>query len=161
MPHRHPRLRPPWRARRGWSCSARSAARATRTASGSLGAPTGRWSSSDRCCTGCWRRSTAGVTWPPSPRRRRSGSGAGSGPSTSSRSASISRPFQFLFRPWVLVPALIGFLAVCWFVLIHKGVAAATADAFDRPELLLLVLGLTVASAAFHEIGHAAACRYG
>ena len=27
--------------------------------------------------------------------------------------------------------------------------------------LLLLVLGLTVASAAFHEIGHAAACRYG
>ncbi len=39
--------------------------------------------------------------------------------------------------------------------------AAATADAFSRPELLLLVLGLTVASAAFHEIGHAAACRYG
>ena len=49
----------------------------------------------------------------------------------------------------------------CWFVLIHKGVASATAQAFDKPELLLLVLGLTVASAAFHEIGHAAACRYG
>src|SRR5215208_3491494 len=73
----------------------------------------------------------------------------------------ITRPFQFLFRPWVLVPALVGFLAVCWFALIHKGVAAATADAFDKPELLLLVLGLTIASAAFHEIGHAAACRVG
>src|SRR5215208_2267609 len=74
---------------------------------------------------------------------------------------AITRPFQFLFRPWVLVPALIGFLAVCWFVLIHKGVAAATAQAFDKPELLLLILGLTIASAAFHEIGHAAACRVG
>ena len=74
---------------------------------------------------------------------------------------AITRPFELLFRPWVLLPALLGFLVVCWFVLIHKGVAAATADAFSRPELLLLVLGLTVASAAFHEIGHAAACRYG
>jgi len=74
---------------------------------------------------------------------------------------AITRPFELLFRPWMVLPALLGFLVVCWFVLIHKGVAAATADAFNRPELLLLVLGLTVASAAFHEIGHAAACRYG
>src|SRR5215207_7774100 len=74
---------------------------------------------------------------------------------------AITRPFEVLFRPWVLLPALAGFLAVCWFVLIHKGVAGATADAFDKPELLLLVLGLTIASAAFHEIGHAAACRVG
>ena len=61
----------------------------------------------------------------------------------------------------MLLPALVGFLAVCWFVLVHQGVAAATAQAFNNPELLLLVLGLTFASAAFHEIGHAAACRYG
>src|SRR5829696_9624459 len=74
---------------------------------------------------------------------------------------AITRPFELLFRPWVLVPALLGFLVVCWFVLIHKGVASATAEAFDKPELLLLVLGLTIASAAFHEIGHAAACRVG
>src|SRR5215210_1182217 len=73
----------------------------------------------------------------------------------------ITAPFQAFFRPWVVIPAVAGFLAVCWFVLIHKGVAPATAQAFDKPELLLLVLGLAVASAAFHEIGHAAACRYG
>jgi putative peptide zinc metalloprotease protein len=73
----------------------------------------------------------------------------------------ITAPFQALFRPWVLIPAVVGFLAVCWFVLIHKGVAPATAQAFDKPELLLLILGLAIASAAFHEIGHAAACRYG
>src|SRR3954451_6542319 len=35
----------------------------------------------------------------------------------------ITRPFEVLFRPWVLVPALLGFAAVCWFVLIHEGVA--------------------------------------
>jgi putative peptide zinc metalloprotease protein len=73
----------------------------------------------------------------------------------------ISRPFEWLFRPWMVLPALAGFAAVCWFVLIHHGVAAATAEAFHKPELLLLVLGLTIASAALHEIGHAAACRYG
>ena len=73
----------------------------------------------------------------------------------------ITAPFEALFRPWILIPAAVGFLAVCWFVLIHQGVAAATSQAFDNPELLLLVLGLTVASAALHEIGHAAACRYG
>src|SRR3954449_12737917 len=73
----------------------------------------------------------------------------------------ITAPFQALFRPWILVPAVIGFAVVCWFVLIHQGVASATSQAFDIPELTLLVLGLTVASAALHEIGHAAACRYG
>ena len=73
----------------------------------------------------------------------------------------ITAPFKWLFRPWIVLPALLGFAAVLWFVLIHEGVAPATAQAFDKPELLLLILGLTVASAAFHEIGHAAACRYG
>jgi putative peptide zinc metalloprotease protein len=73
----------------------------------------------------------------------------------------ITAPFETLFRPWVVFPVLVGFAAVFWFVLIHKGVASATAQAFGSPELLLLVLGLGIASAAFHEIGHAAACRYG
>jgi putative peptide zinc metalloprotease protein len=73
----------------------------------------------------------------------------------------ITAPFEALFRPWVVLPLLVGFAVVFWFVLLHKGVASATAQAFDSPELLLLVLGLAIASAAFHEIGHAAACRYG
>jgi putative peptide zinc metalloprotease protein len=73
----------------------------------------------------------------------------------------ITAPFTHLFRPWLVVPVVAGFAAVFWFVLIHKGVASATAQAFGRPELLLLVLILGIASAALHEIGHAAACRYG
>src|SRR3954453_1534418 len=73
----------------------------------------------------------------------------------------LTGPFLHLFRPWLVAAVLAGFAAVLWFVLIHKGVASATAQAFGRPELMLLVLGLAVGSAGFHEIGHAAACRYG
>ncbi|MDA0173406.1 hypothetical protein OJ998_30160 [Solirubrobacter taibaiensis] len=73
----------------------------------------------------------------------------------------ITAPFTHLFRPWVLCAALVGFAAVAWFVLIEKGVASATAQAFGNPELLLLVFALGIGSGALHEIGHAAACRYG
>jgi putative peptide zinc metalloprotease protein len=73
----------------------------------------------------------------------------------------LTAPFTFLFRPWVMWPLLACFVGVFWFVLFHKGVASATADAFHDPGLLLLVFVLAVASAGFHELGHAAACRYG
>src|SRR3954464_10430755 len=73
----------------------------------------------------------------------------------------LTAPFTVLFRPWLMWPVLAAFVAVCWFVLVEKGVASATADAFHKPELLLLVFVLAVASAGFHELGHASACRYG
>jgi putative peptide zinc metalloprotease protein len=73
----------------------------------------------------------------------------------------LTAPFTFLFRPWIMWPLLAAFIGVFWFVLIDKGVASATAQAFHRPGLLLLVFALAVASAGFHELGHAAACRYG
>jgi putative peptide zinc metalloprotease protein len=73
----------------------------------------------------------------------------------------LTRPFTFLFRPWILVPILAGFAATLWFVVIERGVASATAQAFERPGLLLLITALVVLSAGFHELGHAAACRYG
>jgi putative peptide zinc metalloprotease protein len=73
----------------------------------------------------------------------------------------LTRPFTFLYRPWIAWPIVAAFAGVIWFVLFHKGVASATSQAFDRPGLLLLVVGLAIASAGFHELGHAAACRYG
>jgi putative peptide zinc metalloprotease protein len=73
----------------------------------------------------------------------------------------LTAPFMWLFRPWVMAPVLVAFAGVCWFVLIHKGIASAAAQAINRPELLLLVFVLGIASAGFHEIGHASACRYG
>lgn len=75
--------------------------------------------------------------------------------------ARATRPFTGLFRPWIVVPVLIAFLGVAWFVLVQEGVAGATAQAFRSPELLLLVFAIAIASAGFHELGHAAAARYG
>src|SRR6185312_408938 len=37
--------------------------------------------------------------------------------------ARLTAPFGVLFRPWVMWPMLACFVAVCWFVLVHKGVA--------------------------------------
>jgi putative peptide zinc metalloprotease protein len=73
----------------------------------------------------------------------------------------LTAPFSFLFSPWIMGPVLAGFAGVFWFVLFHKGVASATSQAFDKPGLLVLVFVLAVASAGFHELGHASACRYG
>ncbi|HUR13105.1 MAG TPA: hypothetical protein VM097_01295 [Mycobacteriales bacterium] len=73
----------------------------------------------------------------------------------------ITAPFAKLFAAYLVVPALVAFLAVCWFVLAEKGLASATRQAFFEPELLLGVFLVTVFSAGFHELGHAAACRYG
>jgi putative peptide zinc metalloprotease protein len=72
----------------------------------------------------------------------------------------LTAPFTIFFRPWVMWPVVASFGAVFWFVLFHKGVASATSDAFRNPALLLLVLALAIVSAGFHELGHAAACRY-
>jgi putative peptide zinc metalloprotease protein len=73
----------------------------------------------------------------------------------------LTAPFTIFFRPWVMWPVVASFGAVFWFVLFHKGVASATSEAFRNPALLLLVLALAIVSAGFHELGHAAACRYG
>jgi putative peptide zinc metalloprotease protein len=69
----------------------------------------------------------------------------------------ITRPFGVLFSPFVVIPVLIAFAAVCWWVLMVRGLAAATHEAFERPWLLLLVFAVTLLSAGFHEFGHAAA----
>jgi putative peptide zinc metalloprotease protein len=77
------------------------------------------------------------------------------------RTRRVTDPFRFLFRPWVVVPALAAFAAVCWWVFFEKGLASAAHDAFERPGLLILVFVVTIVSAGFHEFGHAAAARYG
>jgi putative peptide zinc metalloprotease protein len=73
----------------------------------------------------------------------------------------ITAPFSLLFAPVVVVVLVAAFLWVCGWVLLHKGLASATHQAFDQPALLLAVFALTVVSAGFHEFGHAAAARYG
>jgi putative peptide zinc metalloprotease protein len=69
--------------------------------------------------------------------------------------------FMPLFWPPVLV-AVLGALAVfdAWLFFSH-GIAGGVRSAFYNPALLLAVLGSVTLATAFHEIGHAAACRYG
>jgi putative peptide zinc metalloprotease protein len=77
------------------------------------------------------------------------------------RTRRITDPFRVLFSPLVWVPVMAVFGWVTWWLLLDKGLASATYEAFQRPTLLLLVLAVTVVSAGFHEFGHAAAARRG
>lgn len=77
------------------------------------------------------------------------------------RTRRITAPFAHLFHPVLVVAVLAAFGWACWWLLVTKGLASATSEAFGRPGLLLALLGLTALSAGFHEFGHAAAARRG
>jgi putative peptide zinc metalloprotease protein len=66
-----------------------------------------------------------------------------------------------LFR-WPVVSAVLAAVAATdyWLFAVH-GLGAGIAQVLRNPADLLVVLGLSVAAALFHECGHAAACRYG
>jgi putative peptide zinc metalloprotease protein len=69
--------------------------------------------------------------------------------------------FKLLFLPPIVLASLVGLaLADIWLFFGH-GVAQALRQSIMNPALFLLLFAGIVASAAFHEIGHAAACRYG
>jgi len=80
-------------------------------------------------------------------------------------SARAINPFtkvlQFLFWP-PLVGIVLSVVALTqWWVLGVRGLDDAAHQAFARPELLLVLGALMVASAVFHEFGHASALRFG
>ncbi|MET3810116.1 hypothetical protein [Arthrobacter sp. UYEF3] len=77
------------------------------------------------------------------------------------RTRMLTAPFATLFNPLIVVAVTAAFLATCWWVLMVKGLASATHEAFANPGLVLLILLVTVLSAGFHEFGHAAAARRG
>ena len=77
------------------------------------------------------------------------------------RTRKLTAPFAALFSPLIVVAVTAAFLATCWWVLMVKGLASATHEAFANPGLVLLILLVTVLSAGFHEFGHAAAARRG
>ncbi len=77
------------------------------------------------------------------------------------RTRKITAPFATLFNPLIVVAVTAAFLVTCWWVLMVKGLASATHEAFANPGLGLLSLVGTVLSAGFLELGHAAAARRG
>ena len=75
--------------------------------------------------------------------------------------AGITGALQVLFWPVVLAVVLaLGVLTQGWLYVVH-GVGASLHDAFYVPGFMLLMLVSVLVSAGFHELGHAAALRYG
>jgi putative peptide zinc metalloprotease protein len=75
--------------------------------------------------------------------------------------AALTHPFTWLFRPPVIALSLAAFAASVWWVLFRHGVGVGLREMLYDPSQFVLVVGLTALSAGFHELGHAAACRYG
>jgi len=66
-----------------------------------------------------------------------------------------------LFR-WPVVVAVVGsVLAVDYWLFAVHGLGGGLQQVLRNPVDLLVMLGLSVVSALFHECGHAAGCRYG
>jgi putative peptide zinc metalloprotease protein len=70
-----------------------------------------------------------------------------------------------IFRPLFLSPVVAAVLAALvtldvWLFGYH-GIAQSLRETLYKPAFILLTLGLVILSAAFHECGHATACRYG
>ena len=73
----------------------------------------------------------------------------------------LGQLFGPLFRPVVVALVLTALIASDAWLFGSGRVGSASRYVLLHPLLLLLVLGLSVASMLFHECGHAAACRYG
>jgi putative peptide zinc metalloprotease protein len=75
--------------------------------------------------------------------------------------AALARCLQPLFWPPIAILVL-GALAAfdVWLVRGH-GIGAGIRQLLLEPLVFVSVIALVVASGAFHELGHAAACRYG
>lgn len=72
----------------------------------------------------------------------------------------ITSVLKFLFWPPILIAVLlVAAAAEGWIYFVH-GVGGGIHDALYTPGLMLLVLVVVVVSAAFHELGHAAALHY-
>ena len=73
----------------------------------------------------------------------------------------IARALQVFYAPFLLVPMLVAVVAAQVWLYEAGGLAASAQHTLYTPGALLLVVGLLIAGAVFHEFGHAAALRYG
>ncbi|MEU0002832.1 hypothetical protein ABZ079_00625 [Streptomyces sp. NPDC006314] len=69
--------------------------------------------------------------------------------------------FSWLFQPLLVLLAVSTFLATEIYLFGTQDAGLAMIAVMSEPSGTLTMIGLALASAAFHEIGHAAACRYG
>src|SRR3954451_14410224 len=74
---------------------------------------------------------------------------------------AITSVFKPLFFPLVVLLVLGGLVAMDVWLFFFHGVAQSLREVLYSPALLMMMLGLVILSAAFHECGHATACAYG
>ena len=74
---------------------------------------------------------------------------------------AITHVFRWLYFPPVVAAVLAGLVALDVWLFGYHGIAQSIRSTLYDPLFILLLLGLIVLSAAFHECGHATACRYG
>jgi putative peptide zinc metalloprotease protein len=76
----------------------------------------------------------------------------------------IAGVFQPMFWPPVILAMLVAFVGLDVVIIAQGGFGLIVPSALAlvyQPALTLVVLGLILVSAAFHECGHVTACRYG
>ena len=74
---------------------------------------------------------------------------------------AITTVFKPLFLPPVIAVVLTGLVALDVWLFGYHGIAQSLRQVLYSPLLLMLMLGLVILSAAFHECGHATAAAYG
>jgi putative peptide zinc metalloprotease protein len=74
---------------------------------------------------------------------------------------AITRIFQPLFFPPVVIAVVAGLVGVDDWLLFRHGISQSIRSTIYDPALLLVLIGGVIVATAFHEIGHATACRYG
>ncbi len=74
---------------------------------------------------------------------------------------SLTTAFTPLFFGPVMAAAVLAFIGLdAWLFFVH-GVSQSLRHLLYQPVLMLMLIGGVVLATAFHEIGHATACRYG
>ncbi len=74
---------------------------------------------------------------------------------------AVTKVFRPLFLPPVILAVLAGLVVFDVWLFGYHGIAQSVRSTLYDPFFILLLLGLIVLSAAFHECGHATACAYG
>jgi putative peptide zinc metalloprotease protein len=74
---------------------------------------------------------------------------------------AVTTIFKPLFFPPLVIAVLGGLVALDVWLFAYHGVAQSMREVLYSPALLMMMLGLVIVSAAFHECGHATACAYG
>ena len=74
---------------------------------------------------------------------------------------AVTVVFRPLFWPLLVIATVAGFIGLDWWLFFVHGIAQGLRHLINEPVFFLVVFGLVVLSAAFHESGHATGCRYG